>query len=69
VLGNLTVCELKFSLVIPTFNRKEFVSETIKSALAQEKPFSEIIVVDDGSTDGTEDLIVDSTNNRSTAHL
>ena len=51
------MCELKFSLVIPTFNRKEFVSETIKSALAQEKPFSEIIVVDDGSTDGTEDLI------------
>jgi glycosyltransferase involved in cell wall biosynthesis len=45
--------EHTFSLVIPAFNRADLIGETIESALAQDKPFSEIIVVDDGSTDDT----------------
>lgn len=42
-----------FALVIPAYNRAHLISETIESALNQEKPFTEIIVVDDGSTDDT----------------
>ena len=42
-----------FSLVIPSYNRGNLIEQTIASALAQEVPFAEIIVVDDGSTDDT----------------
>lgn len=41
------------SVVIPTYNRKERVLDAIKSALAQGDANFEVIVVDDGSTDGT----------------
>jgi glycosyltransferase involved in cell wall biosynthesis len=41
------------SVVIPTYNRKGLVLEAIHSALQQEPKNYEVIVVDDGSTDGT----------------
>ena len=41
------------SIVIPTFNRKRFVCEAIESCLAQTYPNCEVIVIDDGSSDGT----------------
>lgn len=48
-----TRVEHSFALVIPAYNRAHLIGETIDSALAQGTPFSEIIVVDDGSTDDT----------------
>lgn len=45
------------SLVIPTYNRADLIGETLASAIAQVPPFNEIIVIDDGSTDFTADLI------------
>lgn len=45
------------SICIPTYNRKEYLKETIGSILAQTYKNFEIVVVDDGSTDGTEDMI------------
>lgn len=44
---------LTVSLVIPAYNRAGLIAETIDSALAQQESFHEIIVVDDGSTDDT----------------
>jgi glycosyltransferase involved in cell wall biosynthesis len=41
------------SVVIPTYNRAGFLEESIKSALNQDYPNIEVIVVDDGSTDAT----------------
>jgi len=41
------------SVVIPTYNRAEYLGESIDSVLAQEGPTFEVIVVDDGSTDAT----------------
>ena len=42
------------SAIIPTFNGSKYIRETLDSALRQSYRPLEIIVVDDGSTDGTE---------------
>jgi len=41
------------SILIPAYNAEKWIAETLKSALAQTWPRREIIVVDDGSRDGT----------------
>ncbi|MBA2848915.1 glycosyltransferase [Thermosulfuriphilus ammonigenes] len=45
------------SVIIPTHNRKGFLKEAVESVLAQRYRHFELIVVDDGSTDGTEEVI------------
>ncbi|MBI4530243.1 MAG: glycosyltransferase family 2 protein, partial [Candidatus Latescibacteria bacterium] len=44
---------MSVSVIIPTYNRSRFVCEAVASALAQSQPPSEVIVIDDGSTDDT----------------
>jgi glycosyltransferase involved in cell wall biosynthesis len=45
------------SVVIPTYNRADLLGEAVDSALAQDWPELEVIVVDDGSTDRTPELL------------
>lgn len=45
------------SVIIPTYNRAHCVSEAIDSVLAQVPPADEVIVVDDGSTDNTTEVL------------
>ena len=47
----------KISLVTAVYNGEEYLEETIRSILGQGYPNLEYIVVDDGSTDGTTDII------------
>jgi len=46
----------KVSIIIPAYNASQWLAETLESALAQTHPDKEIIVVDDGSRDGTAEV-------------
>src|SRR5690242_13746363 len=43
----------KVSVLIPCFNAEKFIGQTLESVLKQSWPEIEVIVVDDGSTDGS----------------
>lgn len=47
----------KVSICIPTYNRKDYLAETLESVFAQTYKDFEVVVLDDGSTDGTEHMI------------
>jgi glycosyltransferase involved in cell wall biosynthesis len=41
------------SIIVPTYNRKSLLALSVNSILSQTFPVSEVVIVDDGSTDGT----------------
>lgn len=49
--------DFKISVIIPTFNRVELLERALNSFINQTYPPDEIIVIDDGSTDGTGEMI------------
>jgi glycosyltransferase involved in cell wall biosynthesis len=50
--------EPAISVIIPTYNRAEYLGESLDSILSQDAPSFEVIVVDDGSTDETAAALV-----------
>jgi hypothetical protein len=48
---------MRVSVVVPTYNRANMIERALESVRAQLMPDTELIVIDDGSTDGTESLL------------
>ena len=57
---------MHISTIIPTYNRAETVTQVYKFRLGQTYPVQEIIVIDDGSTDDTREVVdrIDSSENQ-----
>ena len=51
--------DVAVSVIIPTFNRADFIEDSVRSALRQDVSSLEILVIDDGSTDRSMELIAD----------
>lgn len=49
----------KLSVVVPVFNVETYLGECVESILAQDFPALEVVLVDDGSTDGSAALAAD----------
>ncbi|MGO3886668.1 MAG: glycosyltransferase, partial [Mycetocola sp.] len=45
--------------VVVAFNRRELVTETLDSLFSQSRPVDAVIVIDNGSSDGTSDLVAE----------
>ena len=52
------------SVIIPTYNRKKFIPYAVDSVLNQSFSDFELIIIDDGSTDGTDEYIKSLKDNR-----
>jgi glycosyltransferase involved in cell wall biosynthesis len=55
--------------LINNYNYAQFLGDAIEGALRQTVPFDEIIVVDDGSTDGSAELLKDKYSRKSTVKI
>lgn len=58
-LGSGPAASSGVSVIVSTYNRAHYIAECIESILVQSVPPSQVLVVDDGSTDGTAAVLAD----------
>ena len=46
------------STIIPVYNSRDLIGDTLETVLGQSRKSDEIVVVDDGSTDGTDEIVL-----------
>ncbi len=51
------MANIKISVIVPAYNVKDYIEESLRSLLVQDSGFHEIIIVDDGSNDGTSEIL------------
>lgn len=54
---NETRDAMTISAVMPAYNAEKYIARALDSVLGQSRPADEIIVIDDGSTDGTAEIV------------
>ena len=58
--------EMYFSVIVPLYNKAAYITKTIRSVLSQTHPDFEVLIVDDGSTDNSLDVVKAITDKRIT---
>lgn len=54
-----TIKQRYFSIIIPMFNKNDYIEKSISTVLMQDYPYWELIIIDDGSTDGSADKVLE----------
>lgn len=60
--------KMKFSIILPTYNRAKFIKNAINSVLNQTFIDFELIIIDDGSTDHTREIVTNIKDSRIKYH-
>ena len=56
-INNIETPSLNFSVVIPLYNKEKYIERTLKSVLEQSYTNFEVIIINDGSTDNSLNVV------------
>ena len=68
-LSQLAPADHDLTVIVPAFNEERVIESTIRSLLNSDYPNFEIVVVDDGSSDRTSDVVREKFGNHALVHL